>query len=151
MHELLLKLSDREMSGVLSDLSLRLSSQALKRSLCNESRTVRIPTRAVDRFCILGRSDCLRYHIEALFTVSLLGKCPHADPPFFRATFFADQPPSTRVCGQIRADKYRTVSRAFYGIYFSANRKECNPILLYHFIHCGFIPLSRYLYCSCAI
>jgi hypothetical protein len=55
MHELLLKLSDREMSGVLSDLSLslRLSSQALKRSLCNESRTVRIPTWAVDRFCIL--------------------------------------------------------------------------------------------------
>jgi hypothetical protein len=79
------------------------------------------------------------------------GKCPHADPPLFRATFFADQPPSTHVCGQIRANKYRTVSRAFYGIYYRSNCKECNPILLYHFIHSGLILLSRYLYCYCAI
>src|SRR5260370_42429948 len=81
----------------------------------------------------------------------VLGKCPHADPPLSRATFFADHPPSTQACGQIRANKYRTVSRAFYGIYSSSNCKECNPILLYHFIHSGFIPLSRYLSCSCAI
>jgi hypothetical protein len=68
----------------------------------------------------------------------VLGKCPHADPPLFDATFFADQPPGTHVC-------------AFYGIYFSSNCKKCNPTLLYHFIHSGFIPLSRYLFCFFAI
>ena len=68
----------------------------------------------------------------------VLGKCPHADPPLFRATFFAYQPPSTHV-------------GAFYGIYSSSNCKECNPVLLYHFIQSSFIPLSRHLYCFFAI
>src|ERR1700730_2084490 len=74
------------------------------------------------QFCRLRSVGTFRAS-AGLVTVDIslvLGKCPHADPPLFRATFFADPPPSTQVCGQIRANKYRAVSRAFYGIYSSA-------------------------------
>src|SRR5271166_5208008 len=61
----------------------------------------------------IGIRDHLRLRKLRGPNISLvLGKCPHADPPLFHATFFAYQPPSTHV-------------GAFYGIYSGSNCKEC--------------------------